>query len=119
DDVFGDVGVGPVDVLGDRVELLVGETPEGVLDHLEFGIEVAGSGLVYRGQELRGGVGADELPGVVENAGLDAPFGLAPVDAPGQLGHGIGHERDGDAGLDLTFVAVFQQASGGGDRGGG
>ena len=41
DDVLGDVGVVAVDVLGDRPDLVLGEAPEGVLHHLEVGVEVA------------------------------------------------------------------------------
>ena len=39
--VLGDVGVVAVDVLGDGLDLLVGEAAEGVLHHLEVAVEVA------------------------------------------------------------------------------
>ena len=41
--VLGDVAVVAVDVLGDRLELLVGEAAERVLHHLEVAVEVAGA----------------------------------------------------------------------------
>ena len=53
DDLLGDVAVGAVDVLGDRLELLIREAPEGVLHHLEVVGEVAGALLTGEGgQEL-------------------------------------------------------------------
>ena len=43
DDLLGDVGVGPVDVLGPRPDLLLGEAVEGLSHQLEVGVEVARS----------------------------------------------------------------------------
>ena len=40
DDVLRDVGVRPMDVLGDRSQLVLGEAPERVLHHLEVLVEV-------------------------------------------------------------------------------
>ena len=46
DDLLGDVGVGPVDVLGPGSDLLLGETVEGLPNQLEVGVEVAIARLV-------------------------------------------------------------------------
>ena len=79
DDVLGDVGVVPVDVLGDGLDLVLGEAPEGVLHQLEVLVEVAGPG---RGGEVGEGgrVAAlgDEGAGGVERAGVDAPDASRP-----------------------------------------
>ena len=118
DDVLGDVVVLAVDVLGDRADLLVGEAPEGVLHQLEVGVEVAGAAAVgQRGQERRLAVGGDELAGVVERAGLDAPLGLAAEQLGGQLGDGVGDEGAGHRGLDVALLAVGEHRPAGLDRG--
>jgi hypothetical protein len=108
-----------VDVLGDRLELLVGEAAEGVLHHLEVVVEVTGASLVDAGQELGGPEAGQEVPGTVERSRRYAPVGLAPEQLAGQLTDGIGHEGAGDTPFDVPLGAVVQQALGRGDRSGG
>ena len=76
DDLLGDVGVGPVDVLGPGTDLLGGEPVEGVAHQLEVGVEVAlALGLGQRGQEGRVAVGGDEGLGRRHPVGGHAPLG--------------------------------------------
>ena len=113
DDVLGDVVVVAVDVLGDRLELLVGEAAEGVLHQLEVVVEVAGALLPgERGEERRVAVGGAEGAGAVEGAGLDAPRGLAAEELAGQLADGVGDEGAGDLRLELAVGAVVEHRAG-------
>ena len=109
DDVLGDVVVVAVDVLGDRLELVLGEAAEGVLHQLEVVVEVPGALLPgERGEEGRVAVGGAEGAGAVEGADLDAPRGLAPEEPAGQLADGVGHEGAGDLRLELAVGAVVE-----------
>ena len=68
-----------VDVLGDRLHLVLGEAAERVLHHLEVAVEVARAAPRRRGMRgtRRCGTCATNVQRAVERAGLDAPRGLA------------------------------------------
>ena len=109
DDVFGDVVVVPVDVLGDRLQLVLGEAPEAVLHELEVVVEVPGTLLPGEpGEERRVAVGGAEAAGSVEGADLDAPGGLATEEPARQLADHVGHEGTGDLRLELAVGAVVE-----------
>jgi hypothetical protein len=104
----------PVDVLGDRLELVVGEAPERVLHELEVVVEVARALLAgERREERRVAVGAAEVARAVEGAGLDPPHGLPAEQPAGQLPDGVGDERAGDLGLELAVGAVVEHRASG------
>ena len=63
--------------------------------------------------------GGQELTGLVEGAGVDAPLGLAPEHLGRQVGDRVGDEGAGDRRLELALGAVGQQGPAGSDRGGG
>ena len=120
DDVLGDVVVGAVDVLGPGGDAVLGEAAEGVLHHLEVGVEVAGAGVVGQvGQELRIAVAAHEVPGAVERRPGRPPQPVPSEDAAGHVRSGVGHERSGEAGLVVALGPVVQQRPRRLDRGGG
>jgi hypothetical protein len=106
-----------VDVLGDGLQLVVGEASEGVLHHLEVAVEVAGPRLVDAGQELRCSVCGQEVTSAVEGPGLHAPGLLLGEDLARQVAHCVGDEGAGDASLDVTLGAVVEESLGGGHRG--
>ena len=109
-----------VDVLGDRLDLVLGEAAERVLHHLHVAVEVAGALLVGElGEELGGAVGADERQRIGEGVGLDAPLVLTTEDADGDVVDGVGDEGAGDAGLDVALPAVVEDGAGVLDGGGG
>jgi hypothetical protein len=117
DDLLGDVGVVPVDVLRDGLKLVLREPAEGVLHELEVVVEVAGPG--------RGGEGGDgrrvaplrnERPRWVEGVGLDRPHRLSTPHARPELGDGVGDERARDGGLGVALGAVVEEGAGCLDR---
>ena len=109
-----------MDVLGDRLQLLVGEATEGVLHHLEVVVEVTGAVVLgQRGEKGRVAVGAHELTGLVERTGLDTPLALASVELGHELADRVGHEGTGEPILDLTLRSVPEEPPAGLDGGGG
>ncbi len=110
DDALGNVAVGPVHVLGDGCDLLVGEGPEAVLHELEVRIEVAGAGR--RGQvrqEVRMPVGGEEVAGAGQRSiVVQAPRSLASDEAALEVVQRLGHERAGQAGFELPRRAVVE-----------
>ena len=120
DDLLGDVGVGPVDVLGPGSDLLLGETVEGLPNQLEVGVEVAiARSFGQRGQE--GGIpeGGHEGLGRGHPVGGRAPLGGPPDGAAGQVGHGVGGEGASQPGLGVAVGAVAEEGLSGANPGGG
>ena len=111
DEILGDVAVVAVDVLGDRLELLIGEAAEGILHHLEVVAQVTRPGSARQpGEELGVAVGRHVLTGRVEGVEADTPLRLTTEHLAGQLGDGVGDEGVRDRGLDVALDAVAQQA---------
>ena len=121
DDVLGDVGVVAVDVLGDRLQLLVGEAAERVLHELEVVVEMAGAVVV--GERRRGTPGSRYV--ATKGAARRARRARCPTSASRpndlgrQLGDGVGDERAGDAAFEVALGAVVEQRPCGLDGGGG
>ena len=105
-------------VLGVRADLVLGEAVEGLADQLEVLAEMPGS---FRGGQtgehgrvaLRGEEGGDWC----RPPGLHPPQGLPPGHLAGELGHDVGDERGGDAGLGLPALTVCERGSCRGDGG--
>jgi len=120
DDLLGDVAVVAVDLFGDRHDLVLGETPEGVLHHFEVVAEVAGAvGVGQGGEEIGRPVGGDEISGIVEGVVRNPPLGLPAEQLGAQVGQCVGDERRRDAALVVALRAVVEQASTAHQGGGG
>ena len=117
-DLLGDVAVGPVHVLGVRADLVLGEAVEGLAHQLEVVAQVP---RALRGGQAGqdGGVAllAQERPRRCGPTGLHPPELLPPRHPANQLGHDVGDERGGDAGLDFPVLAVLEGRPGRGHRG--
>ncbi|CAB4607296.1 unannotated protein [freshwater metagenome] len=119
DEVLGDVGVGAMDVLGDRNDLVVGESAERVLHEFEVTLEMARAGCAReRCQELRSAVDGDERASVVEYAGFDAPLRLAAEQFRHEFTHGVGNVGARDATLEVALGSVGEHGAGGFHGGG-
>ena len=97
DDVFGNVGVAPVDVLGGGSDLVLAEAAEGVRHELEVVVEMAG--CVEAGQRGDIGwvaVGGDEVASAVEGAGRETPLGLSGEQPGVELAEDVGDETAGE-----------------------
>ena len=118
DDLFGDVPVGAMHVLGVRPHLLLGEAMERLADQFEVLTQVAGPfDAGQPGQDRRVALGDQEVAHRLEPAALDAPELFAAGHLAGQVGHHVGHEGGGDAGLDVAVGAVLERRPGRGHRG--
>ena len=92
-----------MDVLGPRSDLVGGEAMERLPHQFEVGVQVAGAGLVgQRGHECGVPEEGHELQGGVRPARGHPPGIGAAEGTGGQVGHRIGHEGTGDAGLGVT-----------------
>ena len=109
----------PVDPLGDRTDLVLGEAAEGVLHHLEVVVEMSGALTLggQRSEEIRSPEAGTEGPCGVEGTRVDPPGVLATEQLAGYVVDDIGAECAGDAGLDISLGAVVEQVLGRGDCG--
>ena len=120
DDLFGDVEVLPVHVLGVRSHLVLGEAVERLAHQLEVLAQVARAlGRGQAGQHRRIALRRQEGGRRSVPAGVHAPERLATGHAPDEVRHDVGHEGGGNTGLDVTRCAVLQRGPRRGHRGGG
>ena len=103
--------------LGHGSDLLLGEPAEGVLHHLEIGVEVPGPLFPGQiGQHRRRPVGPHERQGGVQAARLGSPLVLPSERAGQQVVHRVGHEGTRQEGLGLAFGAIVEHGAGTLDR---
>ena len=121
DDLLGDVQVLAVHVLGVRADLVLGEAVERLAHQLEVLAQVArplGGGQARQHRRIAL-LRCRKARGRCVPAGLDAPQRFPAGHAADEVGHHVGHERRGDAGLDLSQCAVLERRPRRGHRGGG
>ena len=107
-------------VLGVWADLVLGEAVERLAHQLEVVAEVAGAlGRGQAGQHRRVALRTEEGARRRIPAGLDAPERLPPGHPTHEVGDDVGHERGGNAGLDLAPRAVLEGRLRRGHRGGG
>ena len=112
DDLLVDVGVGAMDVLCTRGDLLGGEAPEAVLHELEVGMEVRRPGrLGERSDQGRVSSCREEAGDLLMPAGLGAPVCFSAGRTGDEVGHDVGHEYRSEAGLGGSVSSVAQGGS--------
>ena len=100
-------------VLGDRLDLVLGEAAEAVLHHLEVAVEVAGTLLAQKRRQVLGGpVGGHERAGAGQRILGHAPRRLPSDHLDHEVIDRVGDERARDAGLDVTLGAVVKDGPG-------
>ena len=118
DDLFGDVPVGAVDVLGHGPDALLGEAPERVGDHLEVAVEVTRTVEAGQaGQERRVAVAGHEGERLGQRTRRRPPPRLPAQHLGRGVPHRVGDEGAGDAGLDVALGPVVERGPGRLDRG--
>ena len=114
DDRFRHVAVRAVDVLRDRLDLLLGERSERVLHHLEVRRQVARSGRGgERCDERRVAERLQERVGVAQRRDLEAPEVFPAGHLRDQVVHRVGHEGAGEPGLRFALRGVVEHRPGG------
>ncbi len=113
-DLLGDVGVGPVHVLGDGSDLVGREAVEGLAHQVELVVEVGGPGSFrdeVRGdllEEDRGSVRLDERQRALEVRAVDTPDAGAGEQPRSQVHERIGDERPCEHRLVLAVRRVVE-----------
>ena len=120
DDLLGDVQILAVHVLRVGADLLLGEAVERLAHQLEVLAQMARAFRCRQSrQHRRIALFAEEGCGRRVPAGLDPPQRFPARHAADEVGHDVGDERRGYAGLDLSQCAVLQRGPRRGHGGGG
>ena len=113
DDRLGHVTVRAVDVLRDRLDLLLGERPERVLHHLEVRRQMARPGRGrQRCDERRVAKRLQEGVGVAQRRDLEAPEVFPAGHLGDQVVHCVGDEGAGEPGLRVALGGVVEHRPG-------